>query len=683
MNWLTNVVRPKIRNILRRETPENLWIKCPDSGQLVFYKDVEANQFVIPGSNYHMRMGAVARLKSIFDNETWFDIALPAVTADPLKFRDERRYADRIKDARARTGLNDAIKVGYGKLEGAGTVIAVQDFDFMGGSLGMAAGEAIVRGLELAVEKKSPFIVFAASGGARMQEGILSLMQMPRTTVGVQMLREAKQPYIVVLTNPTTGGVTASYAMLGDVQIAEPGALIGFAGARVIEQTIREKLPEGFQRAEYLKDHGMIDMVVHRHDLRPTLARLCRLLTRSPALETVSKACNRGHHSGPDRIRCGCGAGRAPRVNAPAARPAPPLGELIARLSALHPERIDLDLERMHRLLERLDHPERKLPPVIHVAGTNGKGSTIAYLRAILEAAGLRVHVYTSPSLVRINECFRLGRPGGGVLVGDDELRSALEHCERANAGAPITIFEIETAAAFLSVRAASRRCRAAGSRPRRPARCDQRHRCAAGDRDRAGQHGPYRISRRHADEDRPRKSRHHQARRAGDLRRAAARGDGRDRAGRQAHARAAAFGRRGVARQCRARPAGLPGRPRADGSGGAKAVRPASVRQCRPRHCDAARAKRLQDRTGRVRGRHRQRRMAGADAASGLGRAGGAGAAGLRDMARRRPQCRGRARRRGGAGRSRGAGVAAAGGHRRHDGQQGCRRAFSPISPG
>jgi acetyl-CoA carboxylase carboxyl transferase subunit beta len=186
--------------------------------------------------------------------------------------------------------LNDAVKVGYGKLEGAAVVIAVQDFDFMGGSLGMAAGEAIIRGMELAVEKKSPFIVFAASGGARMQEGILSLMQMPRTTVAVQMLREARLPYIVVLTNPTTGGVTASYAMLGDVIIAEPGALIGFAGARVIEQTIREKLPEGFQRAEYLKDHGMVDMVVHRHDLRPTLARLLRLLTKSPVLPATSKA---------------------------------------------------------------------------------------------------------------------------------------------------------------------------------------------------------------------------------------------------------------------------------------------------------------------------------------------------------------------------------------------------------
>ncbi len=287
MNWLNSVVRPKIRSFLKRETPENLWIKCPDSGQLVFYKDVEANQFVIPGSNYHMRMGATARLKSIFDNETWFDVALPDVMADPLKFRDERKYVDRIRDARAKTGMHDALKVGFGRLEGAPAVVAVQDFDFMGGSLGMAAGEAIVRGLELAVEKKAPFIMFAASGGARMQEGILSLMQMPRTTVAIQLLREAKQPYIVVLTNPTTGGVTASYAMLGDVQIAEPGAMIGFAGARVIEQTIREKLPEGFQRAEYLKDHGMVDMVVHRHDLRPTLARLCRLLTKAPASDAA------------------------------------------------------------------------------------------------------------------------------------------------------------------------------------------------------------------------------------------------------------------------------------------------------------------------------------------------------------------------------------------------------------
>ncbi|ETR77677.1 acetyl-CoA carboxylase subunit beta [Afipia sp. P52-10] len=290
MNWISNVVRPKIRSILRREVPENLWIKCPDTGQLVFFKDVEANQFVIPGSNYHMRMGATARLKAMFDNETWYDVGIPPVAADPLKFRDERRYVDRIKDARAKTGMNDSIKIGYGKLEGTPVVIGVQDFDFMGGSLGMAAGEAVVKGLELAVEKESPFIMFAASGGARMQEGVLSLMQMPRTTVAVQMLREIKKPYIVVLTNPTTGGVTASYAMLGDIHIAEPGALIGFAGARVIEQTIREKLPEGFQRAEYLRDHGMVDMVVHRHEMRATLARLCRILTRADAAKSAASA---------------------------------------------------------------------------------------------------------------------------------------------------------------------------------------------------------------------------------------------------------------------------------------------------------------------------------------------------------------------------------------------------------
>jgi acetyl-CoA carboxylase carboxyl transferase subunit beta len=285
VNWISNVVRPKIRGFLRRDVPENLWIKCPDTGQLVFYKDVEANQFVIPVSNYHMRMGATARLKSTFDGETWIDVAVPEVPADPLKFRDERRYADRLRDARTKTGMKDAIKLGFGKLDGLPVVIGVQDFDFMGGSLGMAAGEAIIKGLQTAAQKATPFILFAASGGARMQEGILSLMQMPRTTIAVQELRAAKKPYIVVLTNPTTGGVTASYAMLGDIHIAEPGALIGFAGPRVIEQTIREKLPDGFQKSEYLKGHGMVDMVVHRHDMRATLSRLCRVLTKAPAVD--------------------------------------------------------------------------------------------------------------------------------------------------------------------------------------------------------------------------------------------------------------------------------------------------------------------------------------------------------------------------------------------------------------
>jgi acetyl-CoA carboxylase carboxyl transferase subunit beta len=284
MNWISNVVRPKIRGFLnRRETPENLWIKDPETGQLVFYKDVEANQFVIPASNYHMRMRATARLNALFDGGEFEDIPVREVPLDPLKFRDERRYADRLKDARTKTGMSDAVKVGLGKLDGLPVTAAVQDFDFMGGSLGMAAAEAVICGMETAIARKTPFIMFAASGGARMQEGILSLMQLPRTTAAVLSLREAKKPYIVVLTNPTTGGVTASYAMLGDVHIAEPGALIGFAGPRVIEQTIREKLPEGFQRAEYLEKHGMVDLVAHRHRLRAVLADLCSVLTKAPA----------------------------------------------------------------------------------------------------------------------------------------------------------------------------------------------------------------------------------------------------------------------------------------------------------------------------------------------------------------------------------------------------------------
>ncbi len=279
MSWINNVVPPKIRSFLiKRDTPENLWVKCPDSGQLVFHKDLENNLFVVPGSDFHMRMDAKARLATTFDAGAWDEIPVADVLSDPLRFRDEKRYSDKLKEARLKTGLHDAVKLGSGKLGGREAVIAVQSFDFIGGTLGMAAGEAIVTGAETALKLRAPFILFAASGGARMQEGMFGLMQMPRTTVAVNRLRRARIPYIVVLTNPTTGGVTASYAMLGDIHIAEPGALICFAGPRVIEQTVREKLPEGFQRAEYLQAHGMVDMVVHRRDMRATLARLCDLL---------------------------------------------------------------------------------------------------------------------------------------------------------------------------------------------------------------------------------------------------------------------------------------------------------------------------------------------------------------------------------------------------------------------
>ena len=284
MNWITNYVRPKISSMLgRRDLPENLWIKCPETGEMVFHKDLESNQWVIPSSGHHMRITGKERLRAFFDGGKYEALENPKVAIDPLKFRDEKRYVDRLKDYKARTGLDDTILSATGDIEGLGIVAVVQDFAFMGGSLGLAAGEAIIKAFMTAIEKKRPLVLFAASGGARMQEGTLSLMQLPRTTVVVERLKEAGLPYIVVLTNPTTGGVTASYAMLGDIHIAEPGALIGFAGQRVIEQTIREKLPEGFQRAEYLMDHGMVDMVVSRLDLKETIARLLKIMLKQPA----------------------------------------------------------------------------------------------------------------------------------------------------------------------------------------------------------------------------------------------------------------------------------------------------------------------------------------------------------------------------------------------------------------
>ncbi len=286
MNWITNYVRPKLNSMLgRRDMPENLWIKDPETGEMVFHKELEQNQYVIPGSGHHMRISARERLTYFFDDGKFELLDNPKVPVDPLKFRDEKRYLDRLKEARTKTGMDDAILNAMGEIEDLPIVATVQDFAFMGGSLGMAAGEAIIKAFEKAVELKRPLVLFAASGGARMQEGTLSLMQLPRTTVAVDRLKEAGLPYIVVLTNPTTGGVTASYAMLGDVHIAEPGALIGFAGPRVIEQTLREKLPEGFQRSEYLMKHGMVDMIVSRLELKSTIARLLKIMLKAPATD--------------------------------------------------------------------------------------------------------------------------------------------------------------------------------------------------------------------------------------------------------------------------------------------------------------------------------------------------------------------------------------------------------------
>ena len=290
MNWLKNFVRPKIRALVRKaDVPDNLWHKCQACEQMIFHRELSANLFVCTHCGHHIRMSAKDRLNMMFDGDGYQTIELPETLDDPLKFRDQKRYGDRLKETRSKTGTDDAILVAHGKIGGISAVIAAFDFRFMGGSMGVAVGEGLISAARLAVLQDAPLIVFPSSGGARMQEGILALMQMPRTTVAVQEVREAGLPYIVVLTDPTTGGVSASFAMLGDISIAEPGAIIGFAGSRVIENTIHETLPEGFQRSEYLLDHGMIDMVVPRHELRDTLTRVLDLLrNRNPAGDVVA-----------------------------------------------------------------------------------------------------------------------------------------------------------------------------------------------------------------------------------------------------------------------------------------------------------------------------------------------------------------------------------------------------------
>jgi acetyl-CoA carboxylase carboxyl transferase subunit beta len=284
MSWLTEFVRPKIRTLLgRTEVPDNLWHQCPSCQQMIFKRELEAGKKVCPHCGFHMRALAADRLAWTFDKGSYTRIDLPKAVLDPLRFRDQKRYTDRLKDARDSTRLDDGLLVAHGTIGGHRAVVAAMEFEFMAGSMGAAVGDGLVAAARLAVLQAAPLIVYTASGGARMQEGAISLMQMPRTTIASQMVKEAGLPFIVVLTDPTTGGVSASFAMLGDIQIAEPGALIGFAGARVIEQTVREKLPEGFQRAEYLFKHGIIDMVVARSELTGMLARLIAMLTPEQA----------------------------------------------------------------------------------------------------------------------------------------------------------------------------------------------------------------------------------------------------------------------------------------------------------------------------------------------------------------------------------------------------------------
>ncbi|MEL6506918.1 MAG: acetyl-CoA carboxylase, carboxyltransferase subunit beta [Pseudomonadota bacterium] len=287
MNWLSNLTPPGIKNIFKRpeDNADTLWVKCKGCGEMIFQRDLEAALYVCPSCGHHMAIGSEDRLAMMFDEGAYTRVSVPDTPTDPLKFRDTKKYADRLRDHRRRTGEKDAIIVAEGTIEAMPTVISIQNFSFMGGSMGMAVGEGFVTAASKAIELKAPLVMFSASGGARMQESILSLMQMPRTTIAVEMLREAGLPFIVILTNPTTGGVTASFAMLGDIHIAEPGALIGFAGRRVIEQTIREQLPEEFQRSEFLLEKGMVDIVAHRKDLRETIAKLVRVLLIQPRVQ--------------------------------------------------------------------------------------------------------------------------------------------------------------------------------------------------------------------------------------------------------------------------------------------------------------------------------------------------------------------------------------------------------------
>ena len=303
MNWITNSVLPKIKALVQqREVPDNFWTKCPSCDEMIFHRQLEENLQVCPHCDHHMRLDAEARLKTLFDDGEYTKIELPKqATVDPLKFRDKKRYADRLKEAQAKTGSQDAILIAHGRLGGMQVVAGVFSFAFMGGSMGVAVGDALLRAAELAVAQKAALVVFPSSGGARMQEGILSLMQMPRTVIATEIVKDAGLPFVVVMTNPTTGGVTASFAMLGDIHLAEPGAIIGFAGQRVIEETIREQLPEGFQRSEYLLEHGMVDKVVRRHDIKATLATLLGLIGNPrPSAEVVSLSPKEGAAEGGD-----------------------------------------------------------------------------------------------------------------------------------------------------------------------------------------------------------------------------------------------------------------------------------------------------------------------------------------------------------------------------------------------
>lgn len=305
MNWLSNYIRPKIRSLVdtQKDIPEDLWTKCPSCDGMLFKRDLASRKNTCSHCGHHMRWPVEERLKNLFDDGQYQSIKIPSVPVDPLKFKDRKRYIDRLKDAREQTGRDDAMIVAHGTIHSRPLIVAAFDFDFMGGSMGTGVGEAIVTAAQEALKRHLPLLIIPASGGARMQEGALSLMQMPRSIVAVQMVKDAGLPYLVLLTDPTTGGVSASFAFVGDIHMAEPGAMIGFAGKRVIQETIREALPEGFQTAEYLVEHGMVDMVVPRDEQRDVIARLIGFLTdkNKGASQTIGK--KSGKTSGKGKVQ--------------------------------------------------------------------------------------------------------------------------------------------------------------------------------------------------------------------------------------------------------------------------------------------------------------------------------------------------------------------------------------------
>src|ERR1700681_4175448 len=422
MSWFEKIVPSRIKTERRsRSVPEGLWIKCPACDAVLYRAELERNLNVCPKCSHHMRIGARERLRALLDPEPISEIGAGVMPEDPLKFKDSRRYRDRLAQAQKTTRENDALVALAGQLHGEPVVACAFEFQFLGGSMGSVVGERFKRSVDFCIEQRCGLVCFTATGGARMQEALLSLMQMAKTSAALARLARARLPFISVMTDPTTGGVSASLAMLGDLNIAEPRALIGFAGPRVIQQTVRETLPEGFQRSEFLLEHGAIDMIVDRREMRDRIATLLRLLLKLPAAPAWTA--RRSQASGPMRT----------------------LAEWLTLQESVHPKSIDMELTRVAAVARVLGIAEPAFP-VMTVGGTNGKGSTVAHLEALLSALGASTGMFTSPHFIRYNERIRVN----GDEVGDQELIAAFERIEAARGAITLTFFEYNTLAALL-----------------------------------------------------------------------------------------------------------------------------------------------------------------------------------------------------------------------------------------